>query len=76
MLAAAARGVDSCPMEGFNARKVAKILQLPRGTVIPIIVALGIRRIDARLEPQWRRPFDKAVVVHGVNKIVQMTSRA
>jgi nitroreductase len=76
MLAAAARGVDSCPMEGFNARKVAKILQLPRGTVIPIIVALGIRRIDARLEPQWRRPFDKAVVVHTVNKIVQMTSRA
>lgn len=63
MLAAAARGVDSCPMEGC-------------GTVIPIIVALGLRRIDGRLEPRWRRPFEKAVVVHGMNKIVPMTSRA
>jgi nitroreductase len=51
-------------MEGFNARKVAKILRLPRGTVIPVIIALGRRRTDARLEPRWRRPFEKAVVVH------------
>jgi len=64
LLAAAARGVDTCPMEGFNARTVAKILHLPRGTVIPVIIALGRRRTDARLEPRWRRPFEKAVMVH------------
>ena len=64
LLAAAARGLDACPMEGFDARKVAKILQLPRGTVIPIVIALGHRTADARLEPRWRRPFEKAVVVH------------
>jgi nitroreductase len=64
MLAASARGVDSCPMEGFSAPRVARLLDLPRGSVIPLIVALGYRRADARVEPQWRRPFDEAVVVH------------
>ena len=64
LLAAAARGLDSCPMEGFNAVKVAKILGLPRGTVIPIVIALGHRRADARVEPRWRRQFENAVVMH------------
>jgi nitroreductase len=64
LLAAAARGLDSCPMEGFNAVKVARILGLPRGTVIPVVIALGVRRAEARVEPRWRRSFDTAVVVH------------
>jgi nitroreductase len=64
LLAAAARGLDSCPMEGFNAAKVARILELPRGTVIPIVIALGRRRGDARAEPRWRRSFDVAVTRH------------
>jgi nitroreductase len=64
LLAAAARGLDSCPMEGFNAVKVARILGLPRGTVIPVVIALGRRRAEARIEPRWRRSFDSAVVVH------------
>ena len=64
LLAAAARGLDSCPMEGFNAAKVARILGLPRGTVIPIVIALGRRRTGARVEPRWRRSFDVAVTMH------------
>jgi nitroreductase len=64
LLAAAARGLDSCPMEGFNAMKVARILGLPRGTVIPVVIALGHRRFDGRLEPRWRRSFESAVVTH------------
>ena len=64
MLAASARGIDSCPMEGFNAAKVSRLLGLPRGAVIPIVIALGYRREDARLEPQWRRPIGDAVIEH------------
>jgi nitroreductase len=64
LLAASARGIDSCPMEGFSARKVAKALDLPRGSVIPVVIALGQRREDARVEPRWRRALDEAVVVH------------
>lgn len=64
LLAASARGLDTCPMEGFDARKLARILGLRRGDVIALVVALGRRRPDALLEPRWRRPFDVAVHVH------------
>ncbi|NUP13567.1 MAG: nitroreductase family protein [Polyangiaceae bacterium] len=65
LLAAAARGLDACPMEGFSPRHVAKILGLPRGAVVPIVIALGRRAETARIEPRWRRSFDDAVVLHG-----------
>lgn len=64
MLGAAAKGIDSCPMEGFSAPKVAKLLGLPRGTVIPLVIALGYRADDARIEERWRRPISDIVVSH------------
>ena len=62
LLAAAARGLDSCPMEGFDGRTLAKILALPRGAVIPIVIALGRRRPEAAVEPRWRRPLSSVVI--------------
>jgi nitroreductase len=64
MLAAAAKGIDSCPMEGFSASKLAKLLDLPRGSVIPLVIALGYRADDARIEDRWRRPMTDIVVSH------------
>jgi len=64
MFAAAAKGIDSCPMEGFSASKVAKLLGLPRGSVIPVVIALGYRADDARIEDRWRRPMTDVVVSH------------
>ncbi|MFT3711147.1 MAG: nitroreductase family protein [Archangium sp.] len=64
MTAATARGFDTCPMEGFDPGRVAKLLELPRGSVVPLVIAVGHRTSDAHLEPQWRRAFDDAVVVH------------
>lgn len=64
MLAAAAKGIDSCPMEGFSAPKIAGLLDLPRGTVIPLVVALGYRAADARVETQWRRSQTELVIQH------------
>lgn len=64
MLAAASKGVDSCPMEGFSASKITKLLNLPRGTVVPIVIALGYRAADARVEVQWRRKLSDALVTH------------
>lgn len=61
MLAAAARGIDSCPMEGFSGPAVAKALGLPFGVVPVVVIALGYRSATARLEPQWRR--DRALMV-------------
>lgn len=64
MLAAAAKGIDSCPMEGFSASKVVDLLDLPRGTVVPVIIALGYRATDARVEAQWRRQSAEVVLEH------------
>jgi nitroreductase len=64
MLAATARGVDTCPMEGFSAVKVAQALGLPGGATIPLVIALGHRSSSAVIEPRWRRAFDDVVVVH------------
>ena len=64
LLAASARGIDTCPMEGFSASKVAKVLGIERGVVIPLVIAIGKRNLDEPLTPHWRLPYDKVVVVH------------
>ena len=64
MLAAAAKGIDSCPMEGISASKIIRILDLPRGSVIPLVIALGYRADDARIEERWRRSMTDVVVAH------------
>ncbi|MFH7572430.1 nitroreductase family protein, partial [Pseudomonas syringae group genomosp. 7] len=46
MLGAAAKGIDTCPMEGYSAPQVAKLLCLPRGSVIPQVISLGYRADD------------------------------
>jgi nitroreductase len=63
LLAASARGLDSCPMEGFDGRRLARVLGLSRSTVIPVVIAIGRRRSGARVDPRWRRPFSSVVVV-------------
>jgi hypothetical protein len=47
-------------MEGFDPRKLGRILGLERGDVIALVVALGRRRPDALIEPLWRRSFEAA----------------
>lgn len=64
MLAAAAKGIDSCPMEGFSAAKISKLLKLPYGTVIPLVIALGYRSQDARVEARWRREENDLIIKH------------
>lgn len=64
LLAAAAKGYDTCPMEGFNAVKIASLLNLPYGSVIPVVIAFGKKSETARIEPQWRRSFGDAIKVY------------
>lgn len=61
MLAASAHGFDTCPMEGFSGPKVARILKLPRKCAVVLVVALGRRAPDARIEPRLRREASDAV---------------
>ena len=39
-------------VQGFNARKLARIPGLKRGDVIAIVVAVGRRRTDVLIEPR------------------------
>lgn len=64
LLAAAARGVDSCPMEGFDGPAVARVLGLPRGAAPSLVLSLGYRADDAHLEPGWRRRPAELIVNH------------
>ncbi len=64
LLALTAQGLDSCPMEGFNALKVVKLLGIKRTMTIPVVIAVGRRAPDAVVDPQWRRSFEQAVTVY------------
>lgn len=43
MLAMAEKGYDTCPMEGFDSKSVKKLLKLPRGADINMIISCGVR---------------------------------
>lgn len=46
ILAAAERGIDSCPMEGFDPAGVAKVLDLPANIIPTVLVSLGYRNME------------------------------
>jgi nitroreductase len=41
MLAATAHGLSTCPMEGFDARRVRRVLRIPRRYALPVLISLG-----------------------------------
>ncbi|UCC30130.1 MAG: nitroreductase family protein [Phycisphaerales bacterium] len=51
MLAAKALGYDSCPMIGFEADKVAELINLPEDHVIGMLIAVG-----KATKPAWPKP--------------------
>ena len=48
MLAAKSMGYDSCPMDGFDFDKVAKLINLPSDYVISMYVAIGKKTQEAQ----------------------------
>lgn len=59
MLAMANRGLDTCPMEGFDSRMVKRILQLPSGAEVNMIVSCGLRDEKGVWGDRIRLPFEK-----------------
>jgi nitroreductase len=64
MIAAEALGLNTCPMEGFDGRRLSGFLGLSaRHHEIVMVIAIG-RKSPAYAEPpQWRRPLDATVTV-------------
>ena len=64
MLSAAAHGYDSCPMGGFDEVRMRKILNLPSGAEVTMMMAVGNRKPEGLYGPQIR--LSQADVVHKV----------
>lgn len=58
MLAMANEGYDTCPIEGFDSRRVKKILRLPRGAEINMVISCGVRLPDGVHGERFRVPFE------------------
>jgi nitroreductase len=64
MIAAEALGMNTCPMEGFDSRRLSRYLDLSsRHHEIVMVIALGKKSSDYNEPPQWRRPLDATVTV-------------
>lgn len=62
MIAAEALDINTCPMEGFDARRLAKYLGLSaRNHEIVMVIAVGKRSSACVQTPQWRRPLHATV---------------
>ena len=48
MLMAKGMGYDSCPMDGFDFDKVAKIINLPHDHIVTMMITIGKKKLDAR----------------------------
>lgn len=64
MIAAEALGINTCPMEGFDGRRLSKYLGLsPQYHEIVMVIAMGKKSRSYVDPPQWRRPLDATVTV-------------
>lgn len=59
MLSMAAEGYDTCPMEGSDTWRVKRLLKLPRGAEVNMIVSCGIRKPEGVYGERFRIPFEE-----------------
>ena len=63
MLSIAAEGFHSCPMEGFDEKRVKKFLGLPNGAEINMIISVGLGTEAGVWGNRYRVPYDEVVIV-------------
>jgi len=59
MLAMASEKYDTCPMEGFDGRKVKSMLKLPAGAEINMVISCGIREEKGVWGDRMRIPLEE-----------------
>ena len=64
MLSIAAEGFHSCPMEGFDEKRVKKALNLPRGAEINMIISVGLGTEEGIWGPRMRVPQEEVIFTH------------
>ncbi|HZP22573.1 MAG TPA: nitroreductase family protein [Terriglobales bacterium] len=64
MIAAEALGMNTCPMEGFDGRRLSRYLGLSRRHhEIVMVIAIGKKAPSYIAQQQWRRPLHTTVTV-------------
>jgi nitroreductase len=63
MLSIAAEGFHSCPMEGFDEKRVKKFLGLPNGAEINMIISVGLGTETGIWGNRYRVPYDEVVLM-------------
>ena len=59
MMSMASQGYDTCPMEGFDSKKLKQILNLPAAAEINMVISCGIRKPDGIYGERFRIPFEE-----------------
>lgn len=60
MLAMSSAGYDTCPMEGFDSRRIKKVLGLAAASEINMVVGCGIRDEGGVWGQRMRLPFEES----------------
>lgn len=61
MLSMVAEGHDTCPVEGFDSKRVKQLLQLPGRAEINMVITCGKRIPEGIYGPRFRVPLDEVV---------------
>lgn len=62
MLSVKAEGYDSCPMEGFDSKRIKKLLKLPRQAQINMVISVGKGKYPEGVSyPRWRYAYHEVV---------------
>lgn len=64
MLSLRAHGYDSCPMEGFDEKRVAKLLSLPNDAHIVMVVSAGKRASNGVYGRRFRLEESQFIKIH------------
>ena len=59
MLSMAAIGYDTCPMEGTDTWRIRRLLKLPLGAEISMVIGCGIRKSEGIYGERFRIPFEQ-----------------
>ena len=65
MLAMAEEGYDTCPLGGYDSHRIKKLLHLPYGAEVSMVVTCGIREERGIWGERFRLPFEE-VYKHNV----------
>ena len=61
MLSIAAADFDTCPMEGFDSKRMKKILNLPSKAEVNMIISCGKRLPEGVYGERFRIPIEQVV---------------